>query len=383
MLKGNKKLFILAIMYIVIFSLYSTSYATVGTASNISYSTSQPGTFLYCNNPEWVEDSDLADANLGNHIVFQENIASGTAQFYAEHANHCDTSGGSFVACLRAKNTGSSPITLTIIKRASQANTESHGIQAFKDFYSNSTLNYSYTIPAGGTQDIMYSVTVPYHTVLNALAKFTVSGPVQVSEYLYRNSISSTSIYEGHKSEQGGYFTYKGIGVNQSSGTAVFPSVSNTYSWEINNSTTGYLPVTYRNQTSNTWFTNAGYAGDSVSERNVWNDMLNIKEKQSDGSYRTYDINYNIANWAVEYNDTYVIKNSGSSSRTITINFDDRYLVYDNSTPSLLSLLRTPSYNGIATLTYTVGANSTKTVNLKKILIGDSGGHIKNYVNVN
>ncbi|MDP4180717.1 MAG: hypothetical protein Q8942_06470 [Bacillota bacterium] len=98
----NKKNINCIIMIMVILISSLSSYAVVGTPSNINYSISTSGTFLYCNNPESVKKDNLADDKYGKHSVLQETVKAGTVRFFAEHNNF--KSGTPYCLCLGVKN---------------------------------------------------------------------------------------------------------------------------------------------------------------------------------------------------------------------------------------------------------------------------------------
>jgi|LSQX01.1.fsa_nt_gb hypothetical protein len=373
-----RKFLTLLTAVILIFTMFTQVAYAAPTASAISYSKAGAGYFIYGNNPEKVGRNDLADANLGNKIVYQQNISAGTYQFFAEHANHCKTAQNqplAFVLAVRLKNTSTSSVSVTIQKRGSQvSSTNGIGSQAWQD-YLNSNLNYTYTIAPGSYQDILYSPTVAYGTIVNAIVKFNISGSLQFNEVLYANSISSTATYEGHittntlgETEN----TYKGI-------SSTLPRVLNTYSWTIDNSFSGNLPVSYRGSTRNQYYINGAYG-----TNNVQNDIIYITEAQLGGGTVTYDCNYNLGNWGVQYDDTYTITNTGSSTRTVRVHFYNRYIMLNNdgtwnSNPNTLS---GGSPTDEKVITFTVPANSTVSQIIKKIFPANFNGSVYHYVEV-
>ncbi len=371
----SKKRISSVIAMIMIVCLCFSSYAAVGTPSNINYSISTAGTFLYCNNPESVYKDDLADPAYGKHSVLEETVNAGNVRFFAEHNNFF--SGVPYTLCLRAKNTSqTNSVYITILKRASSNSLDDpYGKKTIENFYTMSNLNYPLRLGPGESKDIMYSVTCPTGSYMTALAQFTVSAPVQISEYLYSNSISSDAHYEGYKYDPGKtqMLTYKGVGRTHS-GSVAYPVVSNTYRWEINNSTSGNLPVTYNGITGSSWNSNATYGG-----QYILSDIIYYKE--SDVGF-TFGSDYSLGNWGVEYNDTYEIKNSGTTTRTININYPTSK--FYTCTPTARDDLNnavavTPTSSGYS---FKVASGRTVTVNIVKCYLTNVSAPVTNSVSV-
>ena len=350
-------------------------FAEPGQPANIVYKLREGGTFLYCNNPEALTVKDL------DKVFMLEKDVHGDVYFTAEHYNG---TGRNLLFGLQLRNHSGKDATVTVKNVGWQNGGDWSGQQEWTDFFGttyeiqpkkndfyfetkkapNPFVETSYTIPSGeyfyvcggSSLDAYNHINVggtanrflPMGQVLNGACYFTVDGPekgVDVAFVCYRSDRMPVTSDEqqGYVTERDG--TQYGL---QYLGSAPYLCAECAVGWEVDDTVKdGRLQTTYDtlyHDDGNSTEPYRLYGGEKVKHNKIygWKTHLNpnwdstyvgtdmmpfhcvtdkgktvdIDNYHSDGT----GIGANIGNWMVVYEERLSFKNSGSKTRTFTVN---------------------------------------------------------------
>lgn len=354
-------------------------------ASDLEYKPRENGTYIYCNNPEMLDNSSVGDALLRNTGLKNDVFVT------FEHSN---ISSYSVYLGYQLKNEGTEDVYVTVTNVGYQTSGSWYGQKAWCDFYNTSfapqgtydNANYvfenytprvfqpiTYRLPAGkafyvvgGTSSDAYrninvgstaNKTIARNACANAAVKFTVTGG-EVTGTLY--CYSRTSQVAANPAETGyrvdtNSKTGESFGV-QYKGIADHAGVIDSYfQWVFNDQIgSGMLPVTYQNSyptssnisavkgTPYAAYTTNSYTNSRKTEwitninpcevnRAVGTDLVKFRCVDTNGVTRVIDNDHNdgtgnpanTANWMIEYQEHFSLINQGSKERKVTLHYMD------------------------------------------------------------
>lgn len=405
--------------------------------AKIEYKLREGGTFLYNNNPERLEAEDI------DSILLLEHDISGDVYFTSENYN--DTGVGLLFG-LQLRNNSGSDITVTV-KNIGWLNARDwFGQQEWTDFFQTAfeleerkgeyffqTMAQpvaftpeTYTIPdgeyiyvAGGSDYDSYNGITVRNTgdrwvhngqLINTAVYFTVEGPetgVSVAYVCYNNREKPLT-----EDKQVGYVCMRGdtqYGL-QYTGSAPYLCAEAAISWEINEFSTGKLPVTYdvpyysddnsakipyrryQNLETNTVFDNVWktHLNSNWEHDHVGTDMMPFHCETVDGQKVVIDIHgndgtgyaANIGNWMVVYEETMSFKNSGNRAKNLKLFVENTGFLAVNLRNEDGSLIKSFYHtNADAPLfDIEVAPGEEKTIGVEYVNLADGYGSIKHYV---
>lgn len=397
----------------------------------LSYSKNKSGKWVFINNPEAIKPEHFADRS--NRLLYRDSF-SGNIEIYFEHS----ITELAYYA-IRFYNPGTSNVTLSINKSGlSYADSTWTGV--WRQYYSgeNITRDTSDRVINSVVVEPKKVVYFYYNGSFNSFVVGSASS-AEIRANKIRGGIdgilnlSSNGLLEfaalaystSYKNTDGA--TYPG---NVETGSTIgvytgyydkMPELENDITFEINDTVSkgNNLKVKYNNKTYSSWLTNgsgaylkkngSSYDINTISET-MKSDMINFKYKSASGTIYTagsypeykdtrpgiltqYGISarsYNIANWAVHYNENIKIKNTGSSTRKVSFkikNASNKMGSTCNSTIVSISSYgsyykRISSGNDFTAWTVNITPGQTISVPTKVTLGGDSCGYVEKYLYV-
>ncbi|QUI21017.1 hypothetical protein HZI73_01330 [Vallitalea pronyensis] len=308
-----KKFNLFIVAFLLVFS--NISHASSAIPTTVSYS-KQSGTFLYCNNPEFINEGDLAD---NGSIIYEELIPPGDAQAIFEHLNCTNQI---FKYGVQVYNPNSTTLTVKV-KRKGDSTSGWNGAPAWYEFYNDTSIE-NITIPSGRSKWIYISNSVSHANVVSGVIEFNVNNYAIVNFYAFRNisyAEDGSARYIGFiTSSRADWFNppnyilqngvYKGEAPN-------LPILTETFNWSISDSTSGYLPVKYNNKQYDMLQTNTH---EQANQPNAFlDDIFEFTVPLKNGGTTYINRSENLANWGVQYRHNIVIKNTGSKTRTVEV----------------------------------------------------------------
>jgi len=341
-----------SITFYAVWQAAAPSGGTQDSFPTIQYSTT-PGSYIFVNQPEDLISNHLADASLGNNLLYQGNV-SGVSQIYFQHRN---LSGRTIKYGIQFYNTSSQPITLKTYNRGGSYGWAVQD-ETWRPYFASSAATI-YTIQPGsgkwfylgrtsgsltseGVATLVddYSKAIgiaPSECPFDGVMKFeVVSGTLLVNAMAGVN-LQVLSGYATQKYALSGDLNRIGVKTSTSN---VFPWITSNLTWNVSDSTpSGNLPVTVNGSRKSSWITNIT-RNESPENNAVILDMLTMTSVRGDVTRpRLNEVWYDWANWGVLYRNTFTIRNNGTRPRTVTYqikgNGQGSYIgVYSNQAPT-------------------------------------------------
>ena len=352
-------------------------------ATNVNYTKREGGTYVYCNNPELIQNDAIGDALMRNEDL--------TGDVFVTYEHSSNTS-SSFYLGYQVKNNGNSDVYITITNVGYQTTGSWFGQYAWYDFYNTSftlpdpstydNANYlfydytprvfqpiTYRLPAGkyfyvvgGTSSDAYNninvdgsanKKISRGNCANAAVKFTVTGgSVDGTMYCYNSTyqVQREPAQTGYRVDNNSKGHSYGL---QYQGSADHHGVIDCYfDWTFNDEIGGgMLPVDYVNyyDNNNASITTPYAAYNSIAYSHnrkyewlthinpqdvktaVGKDMVSFTCVDTNGIKRVLDTDHadgtgsfgNFGNWMIEYQEHFTLVNQGGKDRTITLHYGD------------------------------------------------------------
>lgn len=341
---------------------YNSVYPTV------EYVKTNSRKMLYCNNPEQLITSDLADKNYGKKSIYRDNVYAGTYRAFYEHLNKTSKSLG---YAIRIYNSNTKAITVTV-----------------------------YTVQPGKVLYIQNNCAIKNGAFFSGVVDFDISDKALIDFFAYENmsNINSSLTYEGYIQRVESDGTHE---ARMYKGLSLYSMVkASNINFVINDNTKGILPVnissydlqsgSYTNKrfVTNGWNTNIAPGNNANA---IHSDMLTFYTP----GFGTIDPNLpydgekrfpNIANWGVQYVLEGTIKNTGSYARKITVNLkapsNSGITVAYRGNDSKWYSMRAQANTNIQYYTFVVPAGQTVSYKATFILGGPSGGNLTQSITV-
>jgi len=437
-----------------------TALPTTGTSANpltaasLEYTRREAGRYIYLNNPEKLQYTDIGQA------IQRDRGLTGDVEITWEHSN---ATGQSIYLGYQLKNEGDTDVCVTVFNVGLQVSGEWLGQQSWSDYYNrpfdlpddyfdaygNESARYegqdfidytprvyqptTYKIPAGkyiyavgGSTYDAYNNTSVANTAnraiqngrcTNAVSKFHVTGgevtgtfycytdcsqvwkePAQQGFITVRDGTDFGSQYKGAGDHQGLLESNLLWTINDSTPSQNLP-VQFTTGYDKTSATVHTPYVAYNNTPrqvkTTTWSTNIN---PQVEHSAVGSDMLSFTCVTPDGKTVVIGPDHadqngepsNIANWMVDYQDNMTFVNQGNRTRYVTINKNaygalmamvlDREGQLLKAKCTIRPITESPTAVNYELYTLELPPHSVTQITVNFLLMGNSYGHVRNWV---
>lgn len=326
--------------------------------SSLTYN-SDPGTFIYCNNPEQLFTSDLGDhaAGFGNHYLLW-SLVTGNCQAYYEHENRTGITIGYGIQIYN-------PNELAVTIEVTNLGFSNNAFGCWTQFYSNQSGGGgavgSFTVQPGGVLWVQRNDnSIAAGSIFNGAVSFNVSGGnVYVFNYAYKSldNVDGSATYLG-------YITR--IDPSGQNEAKVYKGTSDRFL--INSLISTKVSILLKS--NSTWETH-GCPG---------NDMVTINCPLTDTNSPTYSTfncsnGDNLGNWGIRYRYNVTVVNDSNKRRTINVAVAQPFFI------SNIFIRDLDNGRGCAVnqtnwrfLEFALSPNETKTHTYEVILSGSSYG---------
>lgn len=310
-------------------TLYKNKISTV--PCTLKYK-KQPGTFLYCNNPESIKMEDTLD---NGKIIYTASDVYGDVCLFAEQNN--STGDDMYYGVVVENDTLEKASVL--VKNIGESKNWWTGLKAdencWQNFYNSSGCSIE-VLPnesAWLVCPILLSCYNQYtgEGVLNLAMHFEVDVPIKISvvafskDYKLESAADVCGIYQGYVIRRENYWgearNYKGKCNN-------YPKQECSIRWEIDDNTKeGYLPVRYNNLDRSGWITHITknkHTSAMGTDMYTFVDPNGLCFGHDTKDYST--MISNLGNWAVLYKEVYEIKNNSDKERSIDIMMKNAFI---------------------------------------------------------